>query len=237
MIQFLTFAGRASYDFGIHISGEALFDAPKRKYSTQEIPGRNGDLLIDEGAFENITIKYPSGIIDNMPVRVKEFINFAGSKAGYQRLEDTYNPDEFRLAQYAGGTQVKADDYMNRIGTFDLEFNCKPQRFLKSGEKKLEFLTSGFLLNHTNFGSKPKIHIAGNGSGTVRIGNYIITITNLDEYMDIDCELMDATKGTLNENAKVSFNADSFLIEPGENGISFTGGIESVIITPRWFKI
>lgn len=237
MIQFLTFAGRASYDFGIHISGEALFDAPKRKYSSQEIPGRNGDLLIDERAFENITVKYPSGIIDNMPARVKEFINYAGSKAGYQRLEDTYNPDEFRLAQYAGGTKVKAEEYMNRVGTFDLEFNCKPQRFLKSGEQQIKFQSAGHLLNKTNFGSQPKLHITGSGNGTVRIGDYIITITSLNEYMDIDCELMDATKGTLNENAKVSFNADSFLIEPGENGISFTGGVQSVIITPRWFKI
>lgn len=237
MIQFLTFAGRASYDFGIHISGEALFDAPKRKYSSEKIPGRNGDLLLDEGSFENITVKYPSGIINNMPARVKEFINFAGSKAGYQRLEDTYNPDEFRLAQFAGGTKVKAEDYMNRIGTFDLEFNCKPQRFLKSGEKQIGFEAAGSIFNKTNFGSKPKIHITGSGDGTVGVGDYLITIAGLDEYMDIDCELMDATKGTLNENSKVSFNADSFFIEPGENGITFTGDIESVVITPRWFII
>lgn len=237
MIQFLTFAGRASYDFGIHISGEALFDAPKRKYSSQKVPGRNGELLIDEDSFENITVKYPSGIIDDMPERIKDFINFAGSKAGYQRLEDTYNPDEFRLAQYAGGTKIKAEDYMNRIGTFDLEFNCKPQRFLKSGENQIEFQQAGAIYNKTNFGSKPKIHITGTGDGTVGIGDYIITITDLDGYMDIDCELMDATKGPTNENAKVSFNADSFLIEPGENGITFSGDIESVIVTPRWFKI
>lgn len=237
MIQFLTFAGRASYDFGIHISGEALFDAPKRKYTSQEIPGRNGNLLIDERSFENINVKYPCGITDDMPARIKEFINFAGSKAGYQRLEDTYNPDEFRLAQYAGGTQVKAEDYMNRAGTFDLEFNCKPQRFLKSGEKQIELLAAGIIYNKTNFGSQPKLRVTGSGNGTVGIGDYMITITDLNDYMDIDCELMDATKGPINENAKVSFNADLFLLEPGENGISFTGGIQSVIITPRWFKI
>lgn len=237
MIQYLTFAGRASYDFGIHISGEALFDAPKRRYGSQKVPGRNGDLLMDEGSFENINIKYPSGIIEDMPVRIKEFINFAGSKAGYQRLEDTYNPDEFRMAQYAGGTAVTAEEYMNRVGTFDLEFNCKPQRFLKSGEKQIEFLAAGSLFNKTNFGAQPKIHVTGSGNGTVAIGDFLITITNLDSYMDIDCELMDATKGAANENAKVSFNADNLLLEPGENGVNFTGGIESVIITPRWFRI
>ena len=237
MIQFLTFAGRPSYDFGIHISGEALFDAPKRKYSRESIPGRNGDLLLDEQSFENINIKYPSGIIENMPAKIKEFINFAGSKAGYQRLEDTYNPDEFRMAQYAGGTSVKAEEYMNRVGTFDLEFNCKPQRFLKSGEREIAFQAAGSIFNKTNFGSQPKIHVIGTGNGTVGIGNYLITITDLNEYMDIDCELMDATKGATNENAKVSFNADSFFIEPGENGVTFTGGVQSVIIIPRWFRI
>ena len=237
MIQFLTFAGRASYDFGIHISGEALFDAPKKKYKSEQIPGRNGDLLLEEDAFENITVKYPSGIIKNMPSRIKEFINYAGSLPGYQRLEDTYNPDEFRMGQYIGGTSVTAAEYMNRVGTFDLEFNCKPQRFLKSGEKQIEFTQAGALFNNTNFGSQPRIHVIGNGNGTVGIGNNLITIAGLDGYMDIDCELMDATKGTLNENAKVSFNADLFLIEPGENGITFTGGVEAVVITPRWFII
>lgn len=237
MIQFLTFAGRPSYDFGIHISGEALFDAPKRKYTSEKVPGRNGEIILDEESYENITLKYPSGIIDNMPVRIKEFINFAGSKAGYQRLEDTYNPDEFRLAQYAGGTSVKTEDYKNRTGTFDLAFNCKPQRFLKSGERRIEFQEAGSIYNRTNFASHPLIHVTGTGNGTVGIGDYLITITGIDGYMDIDCELMDATKGTLNENAKISFNADSINIEPGENGVAFSGDIESVIITPRWFKI
>ena len=69
------------------------------------------------------------------------------------------------------------------------------------------------------------------------MGDYLITISQIDGYMDIDCELMDAYKGTLNCNSYVSFNADSFRMEPGQNGITFTGGITKVVITPRFFII
>lgn len=237
MIQFLTFAGRTSYDFGVHISGEALSVAPKKRYSEETIPGRNGSLLIDEDCFENITIKYPSGIIDDMPSRFSDFINFLGSKKGYQRLEDSYNPEEYRLAYYTGATEAKAEDYMNRVGSFDLEFYCKPQKFLKSGEKEILFAENGLIFNKTNFFAKPKIMIVGSGSGTVSIGSYVLSVSNLYEYMDVDCELMDATKGTLNMNPNISFNNDIFGIEPGENNVSFSGGISSIVITPRWFKI
>lgn len=231
----LTFAGKSSHDFGIRISGESTYNSPERKYNEVKVAGRNGTLIIDEDSFENITVSYPAYIVTDMPQRVRDFVNYMNSFAGYQRLEDDYAPDVFRLAQYSGGLEVKSHGYMNRQGDFDIEFNCKPQRFLKSGEIPQTFNTNGSIYNNTNFASKPLLRVYGNSSGTVGIGAYLITISQLDEYVDIDCELMDAFKGMVNCNSNISFNADEFKLAKGLSGVTFTGGITSVVIKPRTY--
>lgn len=236
MRHYLTFNGRSTHEFGIFISGESTYSAPERNVLSQEVAGRNGSLLFDMGNFKNISVKYPSYIVEDLPSRIRDFLNFAGSQIGYQRLEDTYHPYEYRMGRFKTNPSIDTDGYMNRMGKFTLEFDCKPQRFLKSGENAVEFSTNGIILNRTNFPSKPFIKVYGTGTGSVGIGSETISITNLDGYMDIDCEIMDAYKGAVNCNKDVSFT-DDIVLNPGENNISFNGGITSIEITPRWFII
>ena len=237
MMHFLSFAGKSSLDFGIRISGEGTFNRPTRKVSKQEIAGRNGSLIIDENCFSNIEVKYPAFVIDDMPERIKNFANYMAGFAGYQRIEDTYAPDIFRMGKFNSNLSIKSHGYMNRQGEFDISFDCKPQRFLKSGEIALEFTSNGNIWNRTNFESQPFIRVYGNGAGTLGIGSYLITLSAIDGYVDIDTELMDAYKGAVNCNSNISFNADSFKIPTGVNGVTFTGNITKVEITPRYFII
>ena len=51
-----TFAGRSSKDFGIYLSGSGVFNAPERDVETISIPGRSGDLILDNGRFKNISV-------------------------------------------------------------------------------------------------------------------------------------------------------------------------------------
>ena len=137
-----TFDNENSLDSGIYITGEAVFNAPKRVVEMVNVPGRNGAIAIDEGRFENIPVKYPAGCFaDNMAdfaEKVANFRNILASRFTYKRLEDTYYPDEFRMGLYRSGLEV---DVVNqaRAGKFDIEFDCKPQRFLKSGEIPVEY--------------------------------------------------------------------------------------------------
>lgn len=236
MRHYLTFNGRSTHEFGIFISGESTYSAPERNVTSQEVPGRNGSLLFDMGNFKNISVKYPSYIVEDLPSRIRDFLNFAGSQIGYQRLEDTYHPYEFRMARFKSNPSIDTAGYMNRSGKFTLDFDCKPQRFLKSGEDAVEFSDDGIILNRTNFPSKPLLRVYGTGTGSVGVGSETISITNLDGYMDIDCEIMDAYKGAVNCNSYVSFT-DDIVLRPGESGISLNGGITSIEITPRWYII
>ena len=60
------------------------------------------------------------------------------SHVGYFRLEDPdRHPGVYRMAEFTGPINPKTIGY-RFAGTFPLEFNCKPQQFLTSGESALE---------------------------------------------------------------------------------------------------
>lgn len=235
MMHYLTFAGRSTHDFGIWISGESTFSAPERNVESQEVAGRNGSLLFDKGNFKNMTVKYPAFIKEGMPNKIRDFLNFAGSQIGYQRLEDTYHPYEYRMGRFKPNMTIDSSGYMNRSGKFTLEFDCKPQRFLKSGEEITTLETDGVILNRTLQNAKPLLRVYGT-AGAIEIGAETIEISTIDDYVDIDCEIMDAYKGAVNCNGNVSFT-DDIVLSPGDNNISLSGGITKIEITPRWFII
>ena len=134
--NYFTFDNTTSRSLSTYISGEGSFNAPERVYDMQAIPGRNGALAIDEKRFENIEVTYPAFIFQStgsdFESKVIALRNFLLSRNGYKRLTDTYHTDEFRMAIYKSGLEVSPKN-VNRAGSFNLTFECKPQRFLTSG--------------------------------------------------------------------------------------------------------
>lgn len=135
----LIFNGQDLADFGVHISGEGTFNAPTRAIEEQIVPGRNGTLIIDGGRWENIMVTYPAYITDDFDDNMTALRSFLASVRGYARLADTYHPNEFRLACFSDEITVRTSGRYNAQGQFDLSFNCKPQRFLTSGEEVTTF--------------------------------------------------------------------------------------------------
>lgn len=135
----LIFNGQDLADFGVHISGEGTFNAPTRAVEEQIVPGRNGTLIIDGGRWENIIVTYPAYITDDFDDNMAALRSFLASVRGYARLADTYHPNEFRLACFSDEITVRTSGRYNAQGQFDLSFNCKPQRFLTSGEEVTTF--------------------------------------------------------------------------------------------------
>lgn len=175
----LIFGGIDSADYGIYITGQAVFNAPERAVEMVKVPGRNGAIALDLGRWENIEVSYPAGCFgDNQSdfaTRISDFRNAIVSQIGYQRLTDAYNPDEYRLGVYADGLDVKPTG-MNRAGEFTITFDCKPQRFLTSGETEEAVSSGGTLTNPTQYESSPLLTVKGHG--TISFNGYSIEILN-----------------------------------------------------------
>lgn len=236
MRNYFTFAGTPSTDFGLYISGQGVFGSPAHSYNVVSIQGKSGDLFFDNERFENIDLKYPAFIYEDFNNNISAFRNFMASRRSYQRLEDSYHPDEFRLAVFKEALEPDVW-FDNSFAEFDVIFNCKPQRFLKSGEVKTSYTDAAFTIeNPTLFDAKPLMRV--HGSGILTIGGTIITIRDVSSFIDLDFETMNAYCGPTSKNRDVTVSTlDYPPLKPGANNITIAEGITQVDITPRWFIV
>lgn len=166
----LYFDGVNLADYGVYITGEAVYNAPARRVDVVEIPARNGNFVIDNGCFDNIEVRYPAGMVDDsqssFATRINTVRNILASRVGYKRIQDDYNPNEYRLGMFVGGMEV-SPVCGGIAGEFEIIFNCKPQRFLTSGETATAVANNGTISNPTSFESKPLIQFGGYGNMNV----------------------------------------------------------------------
>lgn len=125
-------------EFNVMIDGASSWPKPARRSDAVQVPGRNGDLLYDEGAWENVEITYNILVKAEWITEYERLTEWLCSHVGYFRLEDPdRHPGVYRMAEFTGPVNPKTIGY-HFAGTFPLEFNCKPQQFLTSGESALE---------------------------------------------------------------------------------------------------
>lgn len=234
MRNFFTFATMESRDWNVYISGTGIFNSPTRAYEPIAIPGRDGDILGAEKRLENIEVVYPCFIYQDFKTSLAGLRRELLYYQGYNRLFDTYNPDEFRMAYYAGGLEVEPTQNLG-AGQFDIRFMCKPQRYLFSGLNEIIVSsTTRTIMNPYFTYAKPELHLYG--KGTLTINDDVLTITTAaSPYTVVDCELMIAYAGTQDRNKYLKLSGNDFpVLKPGMNTVSYTG-FSSARIIPRWF--
>ena len=135
--KYFIYNGKKSSDFDVWASGLNIFHSPERRVERIQVPGRNGELLIEDGSFENVELEFKDCFIPrHFSENFTNLSNYLNRQKGYQRLELSWLPDEYRLAAFHGDIESTLKNWDGR-GKFDLTFNCKPQRFLKSGEEPI----------------------------------------------------------------------------------------------------
>ena len=176
----IIFGGVDSSDYGIYISGEGVYNAPERAVELVNVPGRNGAIALDQGRYNNIKVTYPAMVLEtdqeHFRERLSEFRNAILSQKGYQRLEDSYHPDEFRMGVYHDSLEVSDILTLARGGNFELIFDCKPQRWLSDGDIPVPVSSGDVLQNPTVFDAGPLLEVEG--YGTVSFNGFDIELDN-----------------------------------------------------------
>lgn len=110
------------------------FPTPEKDVTTFEVPGRSGDLIVDYGSYKNVELTVEIAI-DGAAVN-SDFITLYDAlraaimvQSGYQRLEDSLYPNEYRMAR-AVSVEVGKNDTKN--GTAIITLDAKPQRYLST---------------------------------------------------------------------------------------------------------
>lgn len=245
-------------NFGIYLQKPIEFSEAVPVVERQSIPGRNGDLIFETGSYENRTGTASCFCLQK---DVEKAISAAGrflmSKHGYRRLETSDDPDHFWLARVENSPQIA--HRMRTLAPFEITFDCKPQRFLKSGEEMRTFYpqegTDGlFGVKHTiynqfGFPALPlvSIYLEDNEADT-RIFAFQTKNIETNEQkrvigtiessvVHLDCDTHNAYNELGNQNKNIITYEFPYL-GCGKNEFDAFGlNIGKVEITPRWWEL
>jgi len=132
----IRFNGISSADFGCTIERRPNHTRGSRRGELIEVPGRNGVVVLEDGSFATYKQEYVMAFKegDTMPPykRAAQVAEWLLGSRGFCRLEDDFEPNVYRMARYAGALNI--EQVADKYGRVVLEFECQPQRYLKSGE-------------------------------------------------------------------------------------------------------
>ena len=258
IIKDFTFNGRTASSFGVQLADNSEWWAtPERDIEHISVPGRSGDLLIDNGRFNNLEITFEVNRLTDGRA-LSSLINWLALNPGYQRLSVSDDTDHYRMASFEGMTQPVFGQ-LKKSATVSLAFNCKPQRFIVSDEEGVPFGTGSgtTTLTLTNYGddAKPLIFVSGD---TVR--TLSITDTTTGETLNLNAFAAETNLGSYidsqslqhwNERADGStYISSNFYVQSGWSGAwgdqepfpilwhghtyTFTASAPSVLHARRW---
>lgn len=222
----------------------------KKKINVYSVPGRNGDIIEDERAFENYIQQYDIFIegddISNLPLRSRAISDWLMEPDGYSVLRDSYDINSFRKAYFQGPMDIES--WFNIHGKATLEFVCDPRRYLDEGQKPNIIQQSTTYLetsiyNPTSFSAKPLIEVNSLTSDleniSISINDKTIQILQLNRGMVIDCETCQAySEGSFKNND--IFCNDFPVFNKGHNTIITSIPQSSDVtftIIPRWWTL
>lgn len=234
MQNYLILNGKSSrYIQGLLIQKLPPISKPQIRTHIEEIDGRDGDIITDLGymAYDReVSIGLHGGFdMDD----VEEFFDSEGIVV--------FSNEPYFFYRYKIIRQIDFERLL-RFRTAKVVFHCQPFKF-STVEKELTFdilegETSINVRNNGNKFSKPKITIFGTGNITLKInGVSVLNIALADEtYIVIDVAQMEAYKANVYKNRIVSGNYDNCVLQKGENTISWTGDVTSILIDnySRW---
>lgn len=226
--------GESSLNYGVQLQSPLQFPVASKRYSSFEVPGRNGLLHVDTGTYDQCEVTGKCFILDKSAREKKDKAVMWLMRGTTRRLEVPEDDGAYRVCRVLNGfdTEIRS----SVLGVFSVKFLCDPERWLLSGETPIS-VTSGQKITNEWMPSKPLIQITGNGSGELVVGGSVITITEMEDGLTVDCGTQNAYSSTENRNHTIKVSGDFPVLKTGETGVTYSGGITAVQITPRWWTL
>lgn len=226
----IKFAGIRSDELNLVVEHYPTRTFPEKSYEVVEVPGRDADVVIDNGNFKNYRQTY-SVFIDSFDPESPKYQRIASKVAewllgnpGYQRLEDSYDPDFYRMAYYSGGSEFS--NFFNTYGRGSIEFTCAPRRFSKQGEYPVDVTSNSTLINPFIFKADPIYEISGS---SITVNGHTMTFGSSGVIIDV-------ARHTAKTPLGVAVSVTSGDYEDLKLGKTNTFG-GSYKVTPRWWTI
>lgn len=241
----LIFNGKSSRDFGIVISSYPALNHGVKRGEAYTIAGRNGTFYTEDGTVDNYIQAYEVAVLEKFRGAASRAADIAAwlMAPGFHRLEDSFEPDYYKIARYAGPLNI--EQILGIWGKCTLEFDCLPERWLKTGEDVFTSTADpAIIYNPTPYTSKPIIKLYGSSTLALTInGSHILDVTGQGSGGPV---VIDSDAGTITDGSgenimgQVTFYTafnDFPVLAPGSNSITLGTNVTDFEIIPRWYVL
>lgn len=232
MLSF-TFGGKDSFQsFGIYIASRPHIPSPERRVTYIDVPGMDSRLRRDEGTYGDITLSVECSFLGD-PVSKISAVKGWLLGSGEADLTFSHIPGRKYLAQVVNS--IDFEIVLKIASHFVILFNCQPFQYA-TNNTPIIISKSMTLTNPGTIASLPIIKVIGSGSGSLTVNGNLVSFSNIDDSVILNSELQETYKdtGTALVSKSSTKTGDYPVLLPGENTISFSGGITSLEITPNW---
>lgn len=239
MIHDFSFNGKSLFDFGVIVTNSPEWVVPQRDVTSVSIPGRSGDLIIDNGRYNNLSISYavstiPAFMKSTLYETINSLKDWLLTNDTYCKLTDTYNPGYYRLARVSNINNIVND--IASVGSTTIIFDCKPYLYRNDGEQLIQATSTNFIIkNPEHCESEPYFKIFGSGDITVSVGEYSFILANVTDYLEVDCEMQDCFRNYTNCNKQFQGVFPKLLW--GNNNVIINGNVNKIQYKGRFRRI
>jgi len=221
-----TWKNQDSYlDYGIVINIKPPLVRAEKNVEEIEIPGRDGDITVDDGTYKPIIFPFTCTLLDDTNLdEVKFWLD------GYSDLILSWQSDRSFKAKMIN--KIDIEQSLETFGEFPLIFKAQPFGYSLNNRLITVTNTPSTIINTATKDSKPVIKIYGNGNIELTVNSNVIHLINVIDYVTIDSDLLDCYKDTALQNNNMSGEFPTLQI--GTNAISWVGTVTKVEITPNW---
>lgn len=172
--NYFSFNGRSLEDLGFIIKKKPEYMVAEKDYSSEEIPGKNGNVIAYHNRFKNRSATYT---IMSLPTRVRcsnrdlvtKLNHWLSAPEGYCRFTDSFNKGLYTEAFCSKISNVQ--DHMDGVIEAEVTFELKPFWYIDN-DIEVNNATNGkeyVLQNPTGYISYPRVVVKTTGLGHHRL--------------------------------------------------------------------
>lgn len=214
---------------GIRVSELPPPTIPSERVIYTNVPGRPGSLTILEGedVYEDVVLTAQCFLADPAKIpAIAAWLKGSGKVAFANRRGGFY------YARVVNQISFEKILRGNPHRSFAVNFRCKPFWYQSDVESVTLTASTSTVTNPGSVYSEPVITVYGSGDITLMVGAAIVELEGISGNITLDSELREAYSGTTSLNGAMS--GEFPVLKPGQNVISWSGGVTKVEVKPNW---
>lgn len=230
----------------IYCSTRPDIETPKRVIEKITVFGGAGDIIYDDGGYENTPISlslWVNGTEEDISSN-RRIVNKLFPQAKYLKVIFWFDPGLTYICYVEEPAKFSNQREGRGLIDIELKLSCKPFKLFNEshGMESLIKPTNGQkIVNNVDEFQLPKIKLVGNGDISFTLAGITMRFKNVDGHIWIDCGSLNLYKDvpTLDKSRNHLTNDLEYpFLYPKEqnnlNTISWSGNVSSVELYPRW---